>query len=99
MYAGAGLNYVSKGTLVGKVRITISGSNVSVTYTTGPGFSMAGLHIYAGDTKPMTIAPGQYGYIMSFSPNATTHTANFTLTDSNGDGLWFICHAGVYGNY
>ena len=98
LYSGAGLNNIKNGKLVGTVTISYDGSVATVTYNTIAGYDMTGLHIYAGDFKPTTIAPGQYGYIANFIPvHSSTHTATFTLADTNGDGLWFICHAGVFG--
>ena len=99
IWAGAGLNYTSKGTLVGSLTVNWDGSNVTVTYNMNPGFSMEGVHVYAGDLKPTTIAPGQYGNIENFDPKASTYTATYAVTDSGTDGIWIIAHAGVYGNY
>jgi len=99
IYAGAGLNNISKGKKVGTLNVDWNGSSVTVTYTMLPGYSMEGVHVYAGDFKPTTIAPGQYGNQASFDPNATTYTETYTVSDSNADGIWIIAHAGVYGNY
>jgi hypothetical protein len=99
VWAGAGLNYTSMGDKVGMVTVTVSGSTVTVKYEMLAGYSMAELHVYAGDLKPTTIAPGQYGYTQSFSPYATTHEASFNLTDTNGDGFWLIAHAVAYGSF
>lgn len=99
VWAGAGLNYTSKGVKVGKVTVTVSGSTVTVKYEMLAGYSMTELHIYAGDFKPTTIAPGQFGYNQTFDPKATTHEASFTLNDTNNDGFWLICHAVAYGSF
>jgi len=103
MWAGAGLNKTSNGTLVGSVTVSKSGSAVTVTYQTIGGFSMQELHVYAGDFKPTTLAPGQYGYIQYFGDEAseyvTSHTATFTVDDTNGDGVWIIAHAVAFGSF
>jgi YD repeat-containing protein len=99
IWAGAGLNYTSKGTLVGTLTVNWDGSYATITYNMNPGFSMCGIHVYAGDFMPTTIAPGQYGNIVSFDPNAMTYTDTYAVSDTNSDGIWIIAHAGVYGEY
>jgi YD repeat-containing protein len=99
IWAGAGLNQTSKGTLVGKLTVNWDGSYATVTYDMNSGFSMCGIHVYAGDFKPITIAPGQYGNTMSFDPKVTTYSNTYAVADSGTDGIWIIAHAGVYGDY
>ena len=99
IYAGAGLNNISKGKMVGTLSVSWDGSSVTVTYTMNNGFSLTGTHVYAGDTKPATIAPGQYGNTMSFDPPASSYTGTYNVSDSNGDGIWIIAHAGAFGCY
>lgn len=93
LWAGAGLNNTANGTKVGTVTVNFTGLQATVTYTLVDPATMKELHIYAGDLRPTTVAPGQYGYIEYFDPPATTHTATFDLGDSNGDGIWIIAHA------
>ena len=97
LWTGAGLNYTSKGKLVGSVTVNYSGTQATVTYTLNSGFSIEEAHIFAGDFKPTTLAPGQYGHTVYFDPFATSYTATFDVSDSNGDGVWFIAHAVAYG--
>jgi hypothetical protein len=92
IYAGAGLNDVSKGTKVGTLSVGWDGSNATVTYSLS-GAVMKEVHIYASDTKPTTLAPGQYGYTQYFDPAVTGHSVTFNVTDTNGDGIWLIAHA------
>jgi hypothetical protein len=103
VYAGCGLNNVANGTKVGTAIVSKSGSTVTVTYNMLSGFSMEELHVYAGDMKPLTLAPGQYGYIQYFGETsanyATSHTATFEVADTNGDGVWIIAHAVAFGNF
>lgn len=99
LWAGAGLNNTKNGTNVGTVTINWDGTIAKVTYQTTSPFLMTGLHIYANDFKPTTIAPGQYGFVNSFNPFIGLYETSFALTDTNNDGLWFICHAGVKGPY
>lgn len=95
IWAGAGLNDTSKGTLVGNLTVNWDGSNVTVTYEIDEGYDISEVHIYAGDDPPNTTAPGQYGYVNEFDPNATSHSITLPLTDSNGGGVWLIAHAVV----
>jgi hypothetical protein len=96
IWAGAGLNKTVNGTKVGTLTVDWSPSGtVTVTYTLFNGSEMTELHIYAGDAAPITVAPGQYGYIRYFDPPETTHTATFNVTDAGGDGIWIIAHAVV----
>lgn len=102
VWAGAGLNNTANGTWVGTLTIMKSGNDVTVSYNMS-GYSMQEVHIYAGDFMPTTIAPGQYGYTESFGPlpedYATSHTTSFTIEDTNGDGIWIIAHAVVFGEF
>jgi hypothetical protein len=95
IYAGAGLNNISAGTRVGTLTVDYTGSQVTATYAMAPGATMTEAHLYAGDMKPRTIAPGQFGNTASFSTPATTHSVTVNVADSNGDGVWLIAHAVV----
>lgn len=95
VYAGAGLNNISKGTLVGTVSIAWGGSGTvaTVTYSLVSGVAMTEAHLYAGTTAPTTIAPGQYGNNASFTTPVSSHT--FTTAPLTGSSAWFIVHAVV----
>jgi hypothetical protein len=95
IWAGAGLNNTANGTKVGTLTVEWDGSLAEVTYTLSGGFVMEELHIYAGDAKPTTTAPGQYGYTRYFDPPVATHTAELQLEQAVGDidGVWLIAHA------
>ncbi|MGZ8200126.1 MAG: hypothetical protein ACXWUC_05015 [Methylosarcina sp.] len=92
IWKGAGLNDTSKGELVGTLTVTVVNQNVTVTYNLSDDV-MNELHIYAGDFKPTTIAPGQYGFTKNFDPPVASFTKTFSVTDTNGDGIWLIAHA------
>lgn len=92
IWKAAGLNKTSNGELVGTLTVNWTGSEVTVTYNL-PSDVMKELHIYAGDFKPTTTAPGQYGYTRYFDPEVQSHTATFSVSDTNGDGIWLIAHA------
>jgi hypothetical protein len=86
------LNKTSNGTLVGSLTANWDGSQVTVTYNLTQDV-MKELHIYAGDFKPTTTAPGQYGYTQYYDPPVKNHTASFMVPDTNNDGIWLIAHA------
>lgn len=96
LWAGAGLNNTANGTNVGTVTINWNGATVTVTYSLASGYLLKELHLYAGDAKPITLAPGQYGYLDGFDPGVSTYTFTVPLTDSDGTpGVWIIAHAVV----
>lgn len=96
IWAGAGLNDTTKGTLVGTLTVDWDGTNVSFCYDLNDGYTMEELHFYAGDDSPTTIAPGQYGYIQDFNdaPQASW-CDTLPLADANGGGVWVVAHAVV----
>lgn len=101
IWAGAGLNNTTKnGTKVGTLTVIKNTnaddvSTVTVTYLLFSGKTMQEAHIYISDLKPTTVAPGQYGNTTYFDPMVSTYTASFTVSDTNGDGIWIIAHAVV----
>lgn len=98
LWVGAGLNYTSKGILVGNVVVDFNGTQAVVTYNLDYGYSIEEAHVFAGDFKPTTLAPGQYGNTFYFNPFATTYSFTVDVADTNGDGVWFIVHAVAYGS-
>lgn len=97
LWNGAGLNNTAKGLLVGNVTVDLYGSQVTVTYNLFPNYSIEEAHIYAGDLKPATIAPGQYGFTKYFNPYVNSFSETFEVSDLDGDGIWLIVHAIAYG--
>jgi hypothetical protein len=98
IWAGAGLNNTANGHLVGTLTVTWDGNLVTVKYEMLGDYLLQEVHLYAGDLKPTTTAPGQYGLLDSFEPLGVK-TYSFTsipLSDTNGDGVWLIAH-GVAG--
>ncbi len=96
IWAGAGLNHTSKGVHIGSLYVDISAESVSVSYALKDGFMMEEVHIYVNDMMPSTFAPGQYGHTIYFDPKVSTFEATFDLSDTNGDGkFWLIAHAVV----
>jgi hypothetical protein len=94
IWAGAGLNDASKGSLVGTLTVGWDGTSVSVTYDMLDGYNLEEVHIWAKDAEPDTIAPGQYGNIAEFDPNVTTYTFASTVEDTDLDGcIWIVAHA------
>lgn len=61
IYAGAGQNDVTKGTLVGDLYISYDGVKVRAEYVMFPPFHLEETHLYVGLEPTPTAAPGQYG--------------------------------------
>jgi hypothetical protein len=98
LIAGAGLNLISNGTAVGTVSYEWTGAVLTVTYNvTVSGYWLTSIHIYAGDNKPTTAAPGQYTFLQDF-PTAvkqTSFTKQFDVSNTGPDGIWAIAHSVV----
>jgi hypothetical protein len=96
IYAGAGLNNIANGTLVGRLYVDWDGTFASVRYEMNAGYDMEEVHLYAADGSPLTIAPGQYGNLDSFDPGVSTYTFTVSLADANlTGGVWLVAHAEV----
>lgn len=93
IYAGAGNNDISKGTIVAYLRIIRTGCEVKVLYAIKNGYSLTEVHIYAGDLQPTTTAPGQFGNTFSFEGFKNIFETTINACDTNNDGIWVIAHA------
>jgi len=93
IWAGAGLNKTANGTKVGTLTVNWDGAYATVTYALTAPFVMGEVHIYAGDSKPTTTAPGQYGNLAYFDPKTGTYSTTIPVSDTDGDGVWIIAHA------
>ena len=98
LWAGAGQNDLSKGTLVGKVKVWNNGSNLYVKYEiTETDCYLTEAHVYVGTTKPTTAAPGQFPYTDEFPEGLTSY--QFTIPWQTGwacgTGLYVAAHATV----
>jgi len=82
LYAGAGQNNLSKGTVVGTVSVNYTGGCVNVTYSVIPGYYLGETHLWVGnDPLPKvsrgrlalayTDAPGQFPYGVDYGFNST----------------------------
>lgn len=101
VYAGAGRSDITKGTLVGTMDVSYSGSTATATFNMNPGFWMEETHLYVGnDRLPKmkqgknfveTVAPGQYPYIHDDLEAATTDSYTVSATGS----IYVIGHAVV----
>lgn len=98
IYAGAGLNKVSNGIKVGTLTVNFTGTTATIAYALLPGYLLEEIHIYASDTSPTSLAPGQFGLPMDGydAGGAVTKTVfDIPLVDTDGDGVWIIAHAVV----
>ncbi|MFC1927898.1 collagen binding domain-containing protein, partial [Chloroflexota bacterium] len=81
VYAGAGQNDLSKGTLVGNVSVDYAGGCVNVTYSMNASYYLGETHLWVGeDPLPevtrgrrtvYTNAPGQFPYGVDYGFNST----------------------------
>lgn len=96
IWAGAGLNDTSKGTLVGLLMVAWDGTKLDFCYHLDEGFTLQEIHVYASDESPTTLAPGQYGYTQDFnSEEVDCWCDTLYPVDVQGDGIWVIAHAVV----
>jgi hypothetical protein len=104
IYAGAGQCDVSKGTLVGTLKVDIEGTTATITYEMNDGYKLEETHLYVGSTKYVpfekggkvnyTVAPGQYPTIHDLT-GATSDT--YTVTLPTTGPIYLIAHAVVSG--
>lgn len=92
IWAGAGLNNTSKGKQVGNLTISWNGTSATVTYNATLG-DFKEIHVYAGDARPTTLAPGQYGHTAYLGSGSTSYSVTLPAADTDGDGIWLIAHA------
>jgi hypothetical protein len=97
LWVGAGLNTTSKGKLVGTVTVNFDGAQAIVTYNLSSGYLIEEAHVYAGDFRPTTLAPGLYGNSYYFDPKVNSYSITVDVSDTNGDGIWLIVHAVAWG--
>ncbi|MCK5781927.1 MAG: hypothetical protein KAH10_05020 [Flavobacteriales bacterium] len=97
LWAGAGKNDTSKGTLVGNVVYKKENGVITVSYNLDNGYTLSEAHTYAGDVAPTKAAPGKYNYKTEDPDSPSSHT--FTLDESDNNVTWFISHATVCGDF
>jgi len=97
IYAGAGGNDTSKGTQVGKLLIEYAqNGTLAVTYemAAGSNYTMSETHLYVGNTKVSTPAPGQYG---GSAPLAVKEDEVAYSRSISGTPVYIVAHAVVCG--
>ena len=95
LYAGAGQNDITKGTVVGYVDVLYWNDQVTVTYVCDPGIRLKEVHLWVGKTalpikgKSMTNAPGQFPWPNKKAQGTWIGTlgayTGWTITLSKGD--------------
>lgn len=91
LYAGAAQNDVTKGTYVGDLSYSYSGSVLNVNYQMFPGSTLKKTHVYADESPLSTIAPGKYGNQHTLT-NASSDS--YTLNVA-GNPIYVVAHAEV----
>jgi hypothetical protein len=93
IWAGAGLNDITKGTKVGTLTVEFSSGSFTVTYTLNAGVLVEEYHLLAefDVAKPLSIAPGQFEFMQYFDPKTP---GPITVTvPVTGTSVWLIAHA------
>lgn len=67
----------------------------SIIYFVEDDWVLEEVHVYAGDNRPTSAAPGQYGHSAEFPTGASVYVydINFPNPDVQNDGVWLIAHA------
>ncbi|MHB0964515.1 MAG: hypothetical protein ACYC5V_15050 [Gemmatimonadaceae bacterium] len=87
VYVGAGQNDLNKGTKVGTVTITYTGSAVTAAYNLDAGYVAMQQHLYAGGSALPNVCKGK-----TCSPSVAP--GQFTVaTNLTGGPIWVIAHA------
>lgn len=92
MYAGAGQNDLSKGTLVGKLIYSFDGDVLSASVEMFEGYTMSETQLYASNLLPESIAPGQYGNIHDLDDASSD---SYSVEITGGTPVYLIMHAVV----
>lgn len=95
LWAGAGLNKIANGQKAGALKVAWDGTNATIIYELKEGYCLEEVHVYAGDSTPTTIAPGQYGHQAADFIPLNLYSVNIPLSDQDGGGVWLIAHAVV----
>lgn len=98
IYAGAGLNDISKGVNVGT--LTVNVSEGTVKYEMNGNYHLEEVHVYSSATPPASmaqLAPGSFGYPAGgYDVDPDTESVSKTVNvPSMASGSWLIGHAVV----
>jgi len=102
LYAGAGQNDLSKGTLVGNVTISYVNNTMVVTYNLTAGFTLGAAHLYVGTDILPTLRNGNYTYAPGQFPNIAENIngSSYTFIVTNVTGpVYVAAHADVLGYF
>lgn len=99
--AGAGQCNLDTGTVVGSLTVDSDGDSMTVTLELDPPYTMEDAQLYVGGERlprngagELTVAPGQYPYVVELDDDATRHT--FGPVPVSGD-VHVVAHATVCG--
>lgn len=97
IYAAAGRNDITKGTLVGYLDISFADGNLNISYSFNDIYYADVLHLFVGSVYPDTAAPGQYPYIIEDN-NIESYSFSIPLDyvpDINSP-VYIAAHSNVY---
>jgi hypothetical protein len=109
LYAGAGQNDITKGTVVGNVSVSYGGGCVNVTYMVDDGYYLGETHLWVGNDKlpkvsrgrhgeEYTDAPGQFPYGVDYGFNASdpgTWKTEWSWSGCSFSGTLYVAAHGV----
>lgn len=101
LYAAAGNNLISNGTLVGNVILVYNGSSATVTYNVNSPYKLEEVHAYVGADFLPKLRNGNYASAPGQYPNTNGNLGGLTQYVFNISGLsgqvYFVAHATVSG--
>ncbi len=96
IYADAGLNYTSHGTMVGTAYVTYDGGYAKIKYDLLPEYLMEAVYIYADDAVVSSLSSIPFGFSQIFENPVNEFETTIEVPDIDGDKkAWFILHAKV----
>jgi len=87
LYAGAGQNDISKGTLVGNVSVNYAGGCVNVTYIVDEGYYLGETHLWVGNLPLPKVSRGRHGMVYTDAPGQFPYGVDYGF-NSTDPGTW-----------
>lgn len=96
LYEGAGNNDISAATLVGTVSVSVTATDIVVTYTMNSPYAINTAHIDLRCSKSeLECAPGQYSFNSGCLDNKPMYQTTLTRPTCSGGYFYMIFHADV----
>jgi len=85
LYAGAGKNILSKGTLVGTVTVVYDGGCVTVTYAVDQGYYLGGTHLWIGNDPLPSVKRGKKADVYTNAPGQFPYGGGYSFDPDDSD--------------